>query len=81
MSTGTLLRYIGVYRGRDAGARRTAIATYPSHYAKIPKGPLKGCYRRVVGSNKRAVFKLGRGFVMEFHVVIRPGFPPSMEAN
>lgn len=75
MSTDLLLRYIACHRGKENVARRAAIAAHPTHYRQITKGRLKGCWRREVGSNLRAVFKFGRGFALEFHVVIRPGFP------
>lgn len=71
-----LLRLIACHRDRHAGAIRTAIRAYPDHFRKIPRGPLKGCVKRVIGSNLRSVFKLARGHVLEFSVVIRPGWPP-----
>ena len=44
------------------------------HGTKIPRGPLRGCIRA-----GRSVYKIGRGYVMEFRVVIRPGWPPGSE--
>lgn len=75
-----LLRLIACHRGRNAGAIRTAMDVYPTHYEKIKKGPLRGCVRRAIGSNLRSVFKLARGHVLEFAIVIRPGWPPEPAA-
>lgn len=66
-----ILKLVRCHRGPDAGAIRTAMKAYPTHFALIPKGPLKGCVRRDAGSKQLNVFKLGRGFVLEFRPVIR----------
>jgi hypothetical protein len=79
MATEPLLRYVACHRGHDSRARRAAFAAYPKQYTEIKRGPLKGCWRRAVGSDLRAVFKLGQGSVLEFHVVIRPGWPKEIQ--
>jgi hypothetical protein len=66
-----LLRLIACHRGEyigDAVVRRQGGE-------KIKRGPLRGCMR--VGGN---VFKIGLGYVLEFRVVIRPGWPPEEQA-
>lgn len=65
------LKLVKCHRGSAAGGIRTAMNAYPAHFARIPKGPLKGCVRRDAGSGPRNVYKLGRGFVLEFRPVIR----------
>lgn len=77
-----LLRYIACHRKDAARAILTAMRAYPDHFRKIPFGPLKGCVRRTIG-DLRSVYKPikmanGRSFVLQFSIVIRPGWPESL---
>lgn len=67
----TTLKLIRCHRAADSLAFRRAVKAFPDYYTTIPKGPLKGCLRRVHGTNMRSVYKLGRGYVLEFVVCIR----------
>ena len=58
-----LLRYIACHRGRRIS---DALASRMDGGERIRAGSLRGCKR--VG---RAVFKVGKGYVLEFRVVIR----------
>lgn len=71
-----LLRFVGCFRGSEAATVREAIKTAPQPVAaRIKSGPLKGCWRYQAGARQVDVFRLGRGFVLQFRVVIRPGWP------
>lgn len=62
MSDKPTLKYVACHRGHavgDAVVRRAAGE-------RIKKGPLKGCVRA-----GRTVFKVGRGYLLEFRVCIR----------
>ncbi len=65
------LKLYRCHRGANAGAIRASIKAYPARYRKIQSGPLKGCMHREVGENKRSIFKVGKGFVLEFCLTIR----------
>ena len=65
------LKLVHCHRGDFAKAWIRTFKRSPEWFERIPRGPLKGCLRRVKGRNVRSVYKLGRGFVLEFVVCIR----------
>lgn len=69
-----LLRFIACHRGTAAKSLRNMLAI--GSEPPIPRGPLRGCYR--YRPRLRSVYKCGRGYVLEFSVVIRPGYPESL---
>lgn len=57
------LKFIACHR---TGLAMGEAITRRSQGQKITKGPLRGCWRA-----GRSIFKIGRGHVLEFAVVIR----------
>lgn len=70
-----LLKLIACHRGIAGHGIRQGMKVHPTHYRRIPSGALKGCFHRTFGNDRRSVFRLTRGCVLEFCLVIRVDYP------
>lgn len=58
------LLYVACHRGVDAGL----VSVGPRSTRRIARGPLKGCHHK---PDAKSIFKVGPGYVLEFHRAIR----------
>ncbi|CAB4159265.1 hypothetical protein UFOVP703_78 [uncultured Caudovirales phage] len=82
MAKTPLLRFVGCARGKDAAAYRAAKRQRPDWFEPIKMGPLRGCVRHLSNIGRpTVVLKFGRGYVLQFRVVIRPGHPEELRGG